>query len=69
MTHKAAARLLQDTQGVRTTDIIVRQPRICLTTAARLPPGNRVLYRKNAAKRTATVRGTYAVSFCLATFL
>ena len=29
-------RLLQDTQGVRTTDIIVRQPRICLTTSPSL---------------------------------
>ena len=42
-------RLLQDTQGVRTTDVIARQPRICLTTAARLPQGNRALYRKAAA--------------------
>ena len=45
-THKAAERLLQDTQGVRTTDVIVRQPHICLTSAARLPQGNRALYRK-----------------------
>ena len=48
--RKAVARLLQDTQGVRTTDVIVRQPRICLTSAARLPQGNRALYRK-AVKR------------------
>ena len=37
--RKTAARLLQDTQGVRTTNVIVRQPRICLTSAARLPQG------------------------------
>ena len=47
-THKAVARQLQDTQGVRTTDVIVRQPRICLTSAARLPQGNRELYSKAA---------------------
>ena len=35
--HKAATRLLQDMQGVGTTDVIVRQPRICITSAARLP--------------------------------
>ena len=50
LTHKAAARLLQDTQGVRTTDVIVRQPRVCLTSAARLPQGNRALYRKAVTK-------------------
>ena len=55
-THKAAARLLQDTQGVRTTDVIVRQPRICLTTAARLPQGNRALYRKTAARMMRNAR-------------
>ena len=49
-THKAATRLLQDTQGVRTTEVIVRQPRICLTSAARLPQGNRALYRKAVAR-------------------
>ena len=66
--HKAVARLLQDTQGVRTTDVIVRQPRICLTSAARLPQGALSQgCRKNAAKRTAAVRDTYDVSFCLAT--
>ena len=43
-------RLLQDTQGVRTTDVKVRQPNICLTTAARLTQGNRAIFRK-AAKR------------------
>ena len=48
--HKAATRLLQDMQGVSTTDVIVRQPRICLTTAARLPHGNRALYRKAATR-------------------
>ena len=48
--HKAVARLLQDTQGVRTTDVIVRQPRICLTSAARLPQGNRALYHKAVAR-------------------
>ena len=51
------------------TDVIVRQPRICLTSAARLPQGKRALYRKNAAKRTAAVRDTYDVSFCIATVL
>ena len=55
-THKTAARLLQDTQGVRTTDVIVRQPRICLTTAARLPQGNRALYRKAAARMPRNAR-------------
>ena len=43
-------RLPQDTQGVRTTDIIVCQPRICLTSAARLPQGNCALYRKAVAR-------------------
>ena len=43
-------RLSQDTQGVRTTDVIVRKPRICLTSAARLPQGNRALYRKAVAR-------------------
>ena len=62
-------RLLQDTQGVRTTDVIVRQPRICRTSAARLPQDNRALYHKNAAKCTAAVRDMYDVSFCLATVL
>ena len=49
-------RLLQDTQGVRTTDVIARQPRICLTTAARLPQGNRALYRKAAASMPRNAR-------------
>ena len=43
-------RLPQDRQGVRKTDVIVRQPRICLTTAARLPQGYRALYHKAAAR-------------------
>ena len=55
-THKAAARLLQDTQRVRTTDVIVRQPRICLTSAARLPQGNRTLYRKAVARMPQNAR-------------
>ena len=46
----AAARLQQDTQGASTTDVIVPQPRICLTTAARLPQGNCALYLKAAAR-------------------
>ena len=55
-THKTAARLLQDTQGVRTTDVIVRQSRICLTTAARLPQGNRALYCKAVARMLRNTR-------------
>ena len=43
-------RLPQDTQGVCTTDVIVRQPYIYLTSAARLPQGNRALYRKAVAR-------------------
>ena len=54
--RKAAARLLQDTQGVRTTYVIVRQPRICLTSAARLPQGNRALYRKAVARMPRNAR-------------
>ena len=34
--RKASKRLLQDTQGVRTTDVRVCHPRICLSKAARL---------------------------------
>ena len=37
----AAERLLQGTQGVRTTDVIVRRPHIGLTKAARLQQDNR----------------------------
>ena len=55
-THKAVARLLQDTQGVRTTDVIVRKPRICLTSAARLPQGNRALNRKAVARMPRNAR-------------
>ena len=55
-THKAVARLLQYTQGVRTTDVIVRKPRICFTSAARLPQGNRALYRKAVARMPRNVR-------------
>ena len=54
--HKAAARLSQDTQGVRTTDVIVRQPGICLTSSARLPQGNRALYRKAVARMPRNAR-------------
>ena len=54
--HKAAARLPQDTQGVRTTDVIVCQPGICLTSAARLPQGNRALYRKAVARMPRNAR-------------
>ena len=57
--HKTAARharLLQDTQGVRTTDVIFRQPRICLTKAARLSQDDRALYRKAAARMVRNVR-------------
>ena len=50
------ARLLQDTQGVRTTDVIVHQPRICLTSTARLPQGNRALYRKAVARMPRNAR-------------
>ena len=53
---KPATRLLQDTQGVRTTDVIVRQSRICLTSAARLPQGNRALYRKAVARMPRNAR-------------
>ena len=49
-TNKAAARLMQDTQGVRTTDAIVLQPGICLRSAARQLQGNRALYRKAVAR-------------------
>ena len=70
--RKTAARLLQGTQGVPTTDILVRHPSICLTKAARLPKDS----RKNAAKRTtiAEIRTMaarmYDVSLkCLATVL
>ena len=55
-TAERHTRLLQDTQGVRTTDVIARQPRICLTTAARLPQGNRTLYRKAAASMPRNAR-------------
>ena len=55
-TRKAVARLLQGTQGVRTTDVIVRKPRICLTSAARLPQGNRALYRKAVGRMPRNAR-------------
>ena len=55
-THKAVARLLQDTQGVRTTDVIVRKPHICLTSAARLPQDNRALYRKAVTRMLRNAR-------------
>ena len=54
--RKAVARLLQDTQGVRTTDVLVRQPRICLTSVARLPQGNRALYRKAVVRMPQNAR-------------
>ena len=54
--RKAVARLLQVTQGVRSTDIIVHQPRICLTSAARLPKGNRALYRNAVARMPRNAR-------------
>ena len=38
------------------SEIIFRQPRICLTTAARLPQGNRVLYSKAAARMPQNAR-------------
>ena len=41
---------LQDTQDCRKTDVIVRKPRICLTSASRLPQDNRALYRKAVAR-------------------
>ena len=41
---------------IRTNDVIVRQTHICLTTAARLPPGNRALYRKAAARMPRNAR-------------
>ena len=47
------ARLLQGTQGFRTTDVRVRHPRICLTTA-RSPRALLQGCRKNAAKRSTT---------------
>ena len=53
---KVVARLLQDTQGVLTTDVIAHQPRICLTSAARLPQGNRALYRKVVARMPRNAR-------------
>ena len=40
----------------RTTDVIVRQPRICLTSAARLPQGNHALYRKAVARMPRNAR-------------
>ena len=49
-------RLPQDTQCVRTTDVIVRQQRICLTSAARLPQGNRALYCKAVARMPRNAR-------------
>ena len=49
-------RLPKDTQGVSTTDFIVRQSRICLTTATRLPQGNCALYRKAAARMPRNTR-------------
>ena len=48
--RKAAARLLQGTQGVRTTDIRVLHPRICLTKATRLPRDDLAFYCKAAAR-------------------
>ena len=54
-TRKAAARLLQDTHGVRTTDVIVRQSRSCLTKVTKLPQDNRALYRKAAARMVRNV--------------
>ena len=57
-------------QGVLTTDVIVRKPRICLTKAARLPPGNHALYRKavtrmllNARLHCRTPRHTKEVAY------
>ena len=41
---------------VRTTDVIVRQPRICHTSAARLPQGNHALYRKAVARMPRNAR-------------
>ena len=50
------ARRLQDMQGVRTTDVIVRHQRICLTKAARLLPDNRAFYCKAAARMLRNLR-------------
>ena len=55
-THKTAARRLQGTHCVRTTDVKVRHPRICLTKAARLPQANHALYCKAAARMLRNVR-------------
>ena len=49
-------RLLQDTQGVPTTDVKVCQPLICLTTAARLPQCKCALYRKATARMLRNAR-------------
>ena len=49
-------RLSQDTQGVCTTDVIVLKPRICLTSAARLPQGNGALYRKAVTRMQRNAR-------------
>ena len=77
--RKAVPRLLQDTQGVRTTDVIVHHPLICLTKAAKVPQVNRAIYRKAAARMTrnvrlqlkndctAAMREPHDVSLCLAT--
>ena len=71
-THNAAARPLQDMQGVRTTDVIVRQPRICL----RQPQDYHKVTVRFIARLSQECRetlgcsaDTYDVSFCLATVL
>ena len=48
--RKAAARVLQGTQGVCTTVVIVRHPHICLTKGAGLLQDNHALYCKAASR-------------------
>ena len=55
-TCRAAARLLQGTQGVRTTDVRVRHQRISLTKVVRLPQDQRALYCNAAARMLRNVR-------------
>ena len=75
--RKAAARLLQGTQGVCMTDIRVHLPRICLKKTAKLPQDHCAMTLHFIARlpqeccklyngRTAALRVLYNILLCLA---
>ena len=53
------ARLLQDTQGGRMTDVRVHHPCICLTKAARLPQDHRSMTLRFIARLSQECCETY----------